>query len=133
MTKYKKLQSLSEEKETTAKLFYTLIILLVVLSTPITAEPMCDIVPKRLAPCLSYIKGKYDSIKPSNRCCRGLTDIVQMEKTGRKSQEGPYSCLQVHKKALLHISYDPNRIKPASQQCNTWFALPPIGHTTNCS
>ncbi|KAK4339386.1 hypothetical protein RND71_040848 [Anisodus tanguticus] len=113
-----------------AKLLYTLIILLLVLSTPATAEPMCDIVPKRLAPCLSYIKGKYHSIKPSNRCCRGLTDIVQMDKTGRrKDRIAVCKCI---KKALLHISYDPNRIKLASQLC-TGFPLPPVGHNTNCS
>ncbi|XP_059310663.1 non-specific lipid-transfer protein-like [Lycium barbarum] len=111
------------------KLFYTVIVLLLALATTALAEPSCDIVPKRLAPCYSYIQGKYHAIKPSGRCCRGLTDIAQMEKNGRKDSIAVCKCI---KRALLHINYDPNRIKVASQQCNTEFALPAVGHNTTC-
>ncbi|CAN4111456.1 unnamed protein product [Withania somnifera] len=111
------------------KLMYTVIILLLVLATPAMAEPSYDLVSRRLVPCYSYIKGKYHRIKPSGRCCRGLMDISRMIRNGRKDY---VTVCKYIKKALLHISYDPNRIQIASQQCNTGFALPSVGHTTNC-
>lgn len=111
------------------KLIYTMIILLLVLAKPAMAKPSCETVSKRLAPCLSYIQGKYHSIKPSGRCCRGLMDISNMMRNGRKDYITACKCI---KKALLHINYDPKRFQIGSQQCNTGFTLPPVGHTTNC-
>ncbi|XP_019266864.1 PREDICTED: non-specific lipid-transfer protein-like [Nicotiana attenuata] len=112
------------------KIFYTLIILLLVLAAAAMAKPSCNIVSKRLVPCYSYIKGKYHSIKPSNRCCRGLNDIADMVKNG---EEGPIAVCLCIKGALLHVRYDPTRITLASQQCHTRLSLPPVGHNTVCS
>ncbi|KAK4738909.1 hypothetical protein R3W88_002606 [Solanum pinnatisectum] len=111
-----------------AKLIYAMIILLLVLATPGTAKPSCETVSKRLAPCLSYIQGRYHSIKPSGRCCRGLIDISNMMKN-----HGDYtSVCKCIKNALLHTDYDPKRFHTGSQQCNTGYTLPPVGHTTTC-
>ncbi|KAM3378541.1 hypothetical protein P3S68_010954 [Capsicum galapagoense] len=114
------------------KLIYTVIILLLVLATPaMAAKPYSyKTVQKRLAPCIKFIQGKYYSIKPSGRCCRGLIDISDMMKIGRKDY---VTVCKYIKKALLHMNYDPNLIKTGSQQCRTGFTLPPVGHTTNCA
>ncbi|XP_019266865.1 PREDICTED: uncharacterized protein LOC109244261 [Nicotiana attenuata] len=112
------------------KLIYNLIILLLVLAPPAMAEPSYIIVSKRLVPCYSYIEGKYHSIMPSNRCCRGLNDIADMVRNGEKDR---ITVCKFIKRALLHITYEPSLIAIASQQCQTRLSLPPIGHNTNCS
>ncbi|KAL3381493.1 hypothetical protein AABB24_001557, partial [Solanum stoloniferum] len=116
------------KKKTMVKLIYAVIILLFVLATTAMGKPSCETVSKRLAPCLSYIQGRYHSIKPSGRCCRGLIDISNMMKN-----RGDYSTVcKCIKKVLLHTNYDPKRFQTGSQQCNTGYTLPPVGHTTTC-
>ncbi|XP_019237288.1 PREDICTED: uncharacterized protein LOC109217488 isoform X2 [Nicotiana attenuata] len=61
-----------------ARLFYAMIILLLVIATPAIAEPSCKTVAKGIVPCVSYIRGKHHkSDKPSNMCCKGLNDIAK--------------------------------------------------------
>nr|XP_009627715.1 non-specific lipid-transfer protein-like [Nicotiana tomentosiformis]XP_016456819.1 PREDICTED: non-specific lipid-transfer protein-like [Nicotiana tabacum] len=113
-----------------ARLFYTMIILLLALATSAIAEPSCKTVAKGIVPCVSYIRGKHHkSDKPSNMCCKGLNDIANVIKNG-KDRVAVCKCIKM---ALSRIHYDPTRITLASQQCHTPSSLPSVGQNTNCA